>query len=83
MTAGEIGPRNEETDRLFGEGLSVLARAGYHINSNLAVVRESYYAGLKYNKIVSYYRGGRKNPSEELENPPTIIGTGSPKTLQS
>ena len=81
VTAGEIGPRNEETDRLFGEGLSILARAGYHINSNRAVVQESYYSGIKYNHIVSYYRGGRKNPSEELKNPPTIIGTGSPKKV--
>jgi len=81
VTAGEIGPRNEETDRLFGTALSILARAGYHINSNLAVVREAYYGGVKYNKIVSYYRGGRKNPGEELENPPTIIGTGSPKKV--
>ena len=73
---GELQPRTEENDKMFRQGLNIIRAANYLKGNPLAQRIED--KSRNYIHLTTYLT---RNPSEELENPPTIIGTGSPKKV--
>jgi guanylate kinase/inosine/xanthosine triphosphate pyrophosphatase family protein len=66
----------EDIDKMFRLGFDIIRAAGYLRNDPLARRVEN--KNLNYIHLTTYLT---RNPGGELENPPTTIGTGSPKKV--